>query len=269
MPTVTLATSSADAAAVETIEQHHAELSGALAAHVDRVVRTASEASADGAAARGELVRWATRELLPHARAEEATLYAAVRDRDETRLLVTSMTAQHEALAALLERVETAPDDVRAATAAAALRELFELHLRAENELLLPVLAGAPDVPLAELLERMEGEVAIALDGLGDHPHPETTAEEAPGGGHGCGCGGHDEAEPELDARVVPHAIRHATIFGAVDAVQPGRALVLLAPHDPLPLLAQLEQRHPGGFGVEYLERGPETWRLRLTRRAA
>jgi uncharacterized protein (DUF2249 family) len=43
---------------------------------------------------------------------------------------------------------------------------------------------------------------------------------------------------------------------------------VLLAAHDPLPLLAQIEQRHPDEFAVEYLERGPETWRLRLLRRA-
>ena len=83
-----------------------------------------------------------------------------------------------------------------------------------------------------------------------------------------CGCGGAEEtAEPELDVRQVPHALRHATVFGALDAVPPGTAMVLLAPHDPLPLLAQIEQRSPGAFAVEYLERGPETWRLRLSHR--
>ena len=78
-----------------------------------------------------------------------------------------------------------------------------------------------------------------------------------------CGCGGHDDASlPELDARVIPHAIRHATIFGALDSVGPGSGLVLLAPHDPVPLLAQVEQRWPGRFTLEYLERGPVDWRL-------
>ena len=53
----------------------------------------------------------------------------------------------------------------------------------------------------------------------------------------------------ELDVRAVPHAIRNATVFGALEAVQPGGAMVLVAPHDPLPLLAQVEllpvqQRH-------------------------
>ncbi|HET9859316.1 MAG TPA: DUF2249 domain-containing protein [Nocardioidaceae bacterium] len=74
---------------------------------------------------------------------------------------------------------------------------------------------------------------------------------------------------PELDARVVPHAIRHATIFGALEAVAPGDGMVLVAPHDPLPLLAQIEQRSPGVFAVEYLERGPEAWRIAFVRRTA
>ena len=46
------------------------------------------------------------------------------------------------------------------------------------------------------------------------------------------------------------------------------RSLLLVAPHDPLPLLRQLEGRAPGVFTVDYLERGPEAWRLRLVRAA-
>jgi uncharacterized protein (DUF2249 family) len=38
--------------------------------------------------------------------------------------------------------------------------------------------------------------------------------------------------------------------------------MVLVAPHDPLPLLAQIESRSPGLFSVDYLERGPEAWRI-------
>ena len=85
--------------------------------------------------------------------------------------------------------------------------------------------------------------------------------------GHTCTCGEAEAAGyPELDARQLPHAIRHAAIFGALDSVLPGGGLVLVAPHDPLPLLAQLEERHPGRFTVSYLSRGPEAWKLQLTR---
>ncbi|WP_372449710.1 DUF2249 domain-containing protein [Nocardioides daeguensis] len=89
-------------------------------------------------------------------------------------------------------------------------------------------------------------------------------------GGHACSCGERQaEGYPELDARSIPHAIRHATIFGALDTVAAGGGLVLLAPHDPIPLLGQIDERWPGEFAVEYLENGPQTWRLALTRSAA
>lgn len=84
-------------------------------------------------------------------------------------------------------------------------------------------------------------------------------------GGHGCQCGHHGE-EPVLRATEIPHAIRHGAIFGAVGQLQPGSSMILVAPHDPLPLLAQLEEREGGAIAVEYVERGPE-WKLRLTRR--
>jgi uncharacterized protein (DUF2249 family) len=90
------------------------------------------------------------------------------------------------------------------------------------------------------------------------------------GGGHTCTCGEADPpGYPELDTRSIAHAIRHATIFGALETVRPGAGLVLVASHDPLPLLSQLAQRWPGRFSVAYDERGPEVWRLSLVRAEA
>ena len=81
----------------------------------------------------------------------------------------------------------------------------------------------------------------------------------------GCGCGGHDDPDPGLDVRTIPHAVRHGAVFGAFDAIAPGGSMVLVAPHAPLPLLAQLAQRAP--IDVETLVDGPTEWHLRLTRR--
>ena len=89
----------------------------------------------------------------------------------------------------------------------------------------------------------------------------------ASGGQSSCGCGCSDEGVPELDVRQIPHAIRHATVFGALGAIPEGGSMVLVAPHDPKPLLAQIEQREQGSIEVAYLDEGPEAWRLRLTRR--
>lgn len=253
MNDVIIASSAEDARAAEAVEQHHAELSGALGRHVGGLV-AAVGSGRDGVEARDDLVAWCEAELVPHAKAEEQGLYPAAGAQPGGRLLVEAMLAEHQVITGLVDELRAATG-VRAVLAAGGLQAVFGSHLTKENEQLLPLLVAAPDVSVHELLAGMH-------ELLGDAARHEAPA------GHTCTCGGHDdEAVPELDARVVPHAIRHATIFGALDAVRPGGGLVLVAPHDPLPMLAQLEQREPGAFAVEYLERGPEAWRLQLTRR--
>ena len=88
----------------------------------------------------------------------------------------------------------------------------------------------------------------------------------AGGGRHTCACGCSDEGVPELDATVIPHAIRHATIFGALEAIPAGGAMILKAPHNPLPLLAQIREAHGDAIEVSYLQEGPEAWTLKLAR---
>ncbi|MFO7533489.1 MAG: DUF2249 domain-containing protein [Candidatus Limnocylindrales bacterium] len=83
----------------------------------------------------------------------------------------------------------------------------------------------------------------------------------------GCTCSDADGlADPVLDARAIPPAVRHAAIFGALDSLAGGSALVLVAPHDPLPLLAQARERYGEGLTLEYLQRGPDAWRIRIQR---
>lgn len=256
-----IASSPEDARALDAVENHHAQLAGALAQHVGAVV-AAAEAGAGAAAARDELVGWCDRELVPHAQAEEKALYPAGLAMANARLLVEAMIAEHTVITDLVDTLRDATP-VRAAALGVALQTVFGSHLTKENEQLLPLLVAAPDVSLVGLLDGMH-------ELLGEHEHGHEHGHEAQpaAGGHTCGCGGHDEpGYPELDARAVPHAIRHATIFGALDAVQPGGGMVLVAPHDPLPLLAQIEQRAPGAFEVSYTERGPEAWRLLFVRR--
>lgn len=286
-PTV-ISSSPADSQAAEAIREHHAQLAGALQLAVSTVLGDAERArSADTGAGAADLVRWCQRELLPHAAAEEQTLYAAARSREQSRLLVEAMSAEHDVLAGLVQELAEARTDVRSAAAARALHAIFESHLAKENELLVPMLAAAPDVALAGLLAHMHelvGQVSAAdasgspdEQAPGGHapdehaPDEQAPDEHAPDehGGHACGCGHLDEpGYPVLDARSIPHAIRHATIFGALAAVGPGAGLVLVAPHDPLPLLEQVEQAEPGRFDVTYLQRGPQAWQLAFVRRA-
>lgn len=81
-----------------------------------------------------------------------------------------------------------------------------------------------------------------------------------------CTCGESNEGQIVLDSRQIPHAIRHATIFGALDSLALGFSLDLVASHDPLPLLAQAKQRYADAFTTQYVERGPDAWTIRFTR---
>ena len=270
---VVLASDADDAAAVEAVRQHHAELAGRLSTHVDALLAAATAPGGAGfLQARTGALAFLSGDLMPHAAAEERALYPAAAASDRLRLLVEAMVAEHRVLEGLVDELRAAEEPARAAAAGNALRVLFDTHLVKENDLVLPVVAADPSVSLAGILAGMH-----ELLGEGDHGHhhdhghgaahdhvaapvPATPAKGS------CGCGGHDDEIPVLDVRAVPHAIRHATVFGAFDAVPDGGSLLLVAPHDPLPLLRQLSARAGGSLAVDYEERGPEAWRLRLTR---
>lgn len=266
MTALRIASDSADAEAVDAVENHHAQMSGELALLVANLVsftEGATTGRGDATHARDRLVAWSRESLLPHAAAEEKTLYPGARELPEARLLVDAMLAEHEAIIAMVAEVEAASKPVAAAAAGRALQALFAVHLDKENNQLLPLLAASPAHSVAALLDGMH-EV------LGGHGHSEgtETAQPAGHGGSSCACGTVDPpGNPELDVRVIPHAIRHATIFGALDAVLPGAGLEIVADHDPIPLLNQVEQRTPGRFEITYLERGPVDFRVEFIAR--
>lgn len=270
MTELMIASTEADARAAEAVEQHHAAMDGELRVAVHTILAEATRSDAVAAeAARRDLVAWCDRELLPHASAEEQALYPSGLANAAGRLLVEAMLAEHKLIISLVDDLRTAADPVSAAATAVALRTVFESHLDKENVQLLPLLAGDPTVSLADMLTGMHELLGAGQPHEDDHAHTEGAAAAGGCGGHTCTCGETDgPGLPELDVRNVPHAIRHATVFGALESVGSGGGVVLVAPHDPLPLLHQIGQRWPGVFAVEYLQRGPEAWRLALTRAA-
>lgn len=255
-----ISTSAEDAAAVDAIRTQHAQLAHGLNVRVTAIME-AFDTGHDVAATRQGLAEWCSRELVAHCFTEEAALYPAALEFPKAKLLVEALLNDHQTILDLIDELRHSEDPLQTVRAAAALRVALECHLAKEDEHLLPTLAEAPDISLLNLLENIHAHL--------DADQPDSRPEGVPRA-EACGCGGHDgRGDPELDATVVPHAIRHATIFGALDTVKLGAGLVLIAPHDPLPLLAQLERRSPGAFSVEYLQRGPETWRLRFARDSA
>ncbi|MGO3325761.1 DUF2249 domain-containing protein [Gordonia sp. (in: high G+C Gram-positive bacteria)] len=247
---MTMASNAADADALEQQRQAIAELTGRMSAVDSAVLRAAASGAgldeartAASAFASNNVGAWldvAQRRLFPEA--------AAV---DHARLLVDGLAAESRMLTQLVERVNASGSDaVHTAVDVSALRVLAEAFFGNVGDLLLPALAEDASVSLADLIT--------------DLPAAAPAAEAS--GSSGCSCGEHDHGEPELDVREIPHAIRHATVFGAFDAVAPGESMILVAHHDPVPLLHQLADRSGGHIRVEYLEQGPEAWRLRLSR---
>jgi uncharacterized protein (DUF2249 family) len=75
--------------------------------------------------------------------------------------------------------------------------------------------------------------------------------------------------DQQLDVRTEPPARRHELIFDTYAELTEGTAFVLINDHDPKPLYYQLAAEHTGEFTWDYLEEGPEVWRVRIGRVAA
>ncbi len=69
-----------------------------------------------------------------------------------------------------------------------------------------------------------------------------------------------------VDLRTMIPPERHATVFAALDALDPGATFVLINDHAPIPLLRGIEQNWPDQFVAEFLLDGPEVWQVAITR---
>ena len=69
-----------------------------------------------------------------------------------------------------------------------------------------------------------------------------------------------------LDMRTIAPHERQSVIFAAFKQLGSGDAIELINDHDPAPLHEQFRARMAGRFGWEYLEQGPATWRVAITK---
>lgn len=69
-----------------------------------------------------------------------------------------------------------------------------------------------------------------------------------------------------LDVRPIPPREKHPTIFDTFDELEVGDHFVLVNDHDPKPLRYQFDAERPGQMEWEYLEEGPEEWRVKITK---
>lgn len=236
----------------DAIRSHHRQF---VNQYADQVIALSEGKSKDW---RG-LVKFLREDLLPHAQGEEQHLYPILDPiiREHGRPTAT-MTVDHEFITYQIGLMETAAEELGGPTPVD----------RAEREARLRLLA----VQLGAVLRlHIEKEEKVYLPLMEQHL-PEAEQERVLHGMHEA-CEGRAAAaaaDPKttVDVRPLPPARRHQLIFSTFEALAPGEAFVLVNDHDPRPLRYQFQYEHDGHYSWNYLEEGPEVWRVRIGKTA-
>lgn len=70
--------------------------------------------------------------------------------------------------------------------------------------------------------------------------------------------------DKKVDARDYEPRDKHRVIFETFDSLESDQAMELTNDHDPKPLYYQMQAEMQGQFEWEYLEEGPEIWRVSI-----
>ena len=140
-----------DHEAFEAIQSHHRQLGAGVTQRVDALVDAVAGARGYEVA-RAQLVSYLVDEILPHAAAEELTIYPEAAKRADLTATVVTMVAEHRELAGLVESIAGASNGEDAARFARTLAERFAAHVATENEVLLPPLVGDESAGVGALL---------------------------------------------------------------------------------------------------------------------
>lgn len=73
-------------------------------------------------------------------------------------------------------------------------------------------------------------------------------------------------SEHELDVRPLRKPHKHPAIFATYRDLEVDGSFVLVNNHDPKHLHDEFEVEHPGSYDWVYVESGPDTWRIRITK---
>lgn len=73
-------------------------------------------------------------------------------------------------------------------------------------------------------------------------------------------------ADKVMDVRPIPCSVKHGMIIKNWLELPVGDYFVLLNDHDPVPLYYQFSAQWPGAFTWEHLVKGPEEFRVKITK---
>lgn len=163
--------------AFQSMLAHHRTLQEGVTGRAAAVVVAAA---GDGDAYRlpmAKLIAFLAEDVLPHAWAEERTIYRAVGAHSGQDSLVHEMVAEHRAFVARATRLATTTDGPAAAREARELAASFAAHVAKENDALLPPLLADDTVDLASELAELHRmterrkQLGSGLDAVADRRH--------------------------------------------------------------------------------------------------
>ena len=77
-----------------------------------------------------------------------------------------------------------------------------------------------------------------------------------------------DSSSTVVDVRTIIPRERHPLIFNTFLELALGQDFILVNDHDSKPLYYQFKAEHDGTFTWNYLDQGPDVWRVRINRTA-
>lgn len=72
-----------------------------------------------------------------------------------------------------------------------------------------------------------------------------------------------------FDARVFQPRYRHALIFSILEGLQADASFYVVNDHDPIPLREQFKSLAVPDWSWEYVESGPNVWKIKLSKGGA
>ena len=70
-----------------------------------------------------------------------------------------------------------------------------------------------------------------------------------------------------LNVSLIEPRMKHPTVFARFDELKSGESLTLHNDHNPKPLYYQLAGERGDIFTWDYLEDGPDVWRVKITKK--
>jgi len=75
------------------------------------------------------------------------------------------------------------------------------------------------------------------------------------------------EFAAQIDVRKYEPRDKHSAIFNMFEELKPGEKMELINDHEPRPLYYQFIMEKPEEFEWNYLQEGPEVWRVAIAKK--